>query len=269
MALPLGPDEVLVPAGWFLAGGDPEATSALPRRRLWADAFVARRHPVTNAEFLAFLDHLAAEGHEDEALAHAPRERSGTFGEAGAMIYGRRPDGGFALVPDAEGDQWAPDWPVLNVSMAGASAYARWLGEREGVPWRLPMELEWEKAARGADGRVFPWGDFLDPTWANVRDTHAGRPLPAPVHAFPTDESPWGIGGLAGNVRDRCLDSLRDGPALDGDIVRIVAGEGDDSRTLKGGSYGDVAVVARAATRTGVAPDVRGGRIGFRLVRSI
>ncbi|MDP2314832.1 MAG: bifunctional serine/threonine-protein kinase/formylglycine-generating enzyme family protein [Pseudomonadota bacterium] len=270
LGLRLHPDDVLVAAGWFYVGGDPEATSSLPRRRLWADAFVMRRHPVTNAEYLAFLDDLVRGVREDEAIAHAPRERSGTFGEAGALIYGRHADGGFALVPDAEGDRWEPDWPVVNVAMAGALAYAAWLGAREGLPWRLPMELEWEKAARGADGRAFPWGDFLDPTWANVRETHPGRALPSSVHAFPTDESPWGVRGMAGNVRDRCLDLLvAEGPVVADDRVVVAVADGPGARSLKGGSFGDVAVVARAATRTGVAGEVRGGRVGFRVVRSV
>lgn len=69
-------------------------------------------------------------------------------GEEGAMCYARGTEGRFALVTDAEGDTWDADWPVFNVHFGCAVAYGRWLALRTGQPWRLPGELEWEKAAR-------------------------------------------------------------------------------------------------------------------------
>ena len=68
--------------------------------------------------------------------------------------YHRDERGQFEPVPS-----WRPDLPVLNVDWHCATAYAAWKAEREGTPWRLPWDLEWEKAARGVDGRIFPWGD--------------------------------------------------------------------------------------------------------------
>ena len=65
------------------------------------------------------------------------------------------------------------------VDWYGAHAYTRWLREVEGKAWRLPFELEWEKAARGTDGRFYPWGDYLDSSWLSMRESHAGRPMPA------------------------------------------------------------------------------------------
>ena len=62
-------------------------------------------------------------------------------------------DGGFEAVPDAEGDLWLPDWPVVMIDQASARAYAAWLQTQTGQPWRLPYGLEREKASRGADGR--------------------------------------------------------------------------------------------------------------------
>ncbi|MDP6934657.1 MAG: serine/threonine-protein kinase, partial [Myxococcota bacterium] len=94
----LGPHDCFVPAGWFWSGGDPEASFPLPRRRLWVPSLVLRRFPVTNIEYMAFLDDLVATGREEQALRHVPRERAGKVGEQGAMIYGRRDDGGFELV---------------------------------------------------------------------------------------------------------------------------------------------------------------------------
>ena len=72
-------------------------------------------------------------------------------------------------------EQWLPEWPVVQVDWHGAAAYLAWWAERTGRPWRLPGELEWEKAARGIDGRFYPWGDFLDPSWCRMRDSARGR----------------------------------------------------------------------------------------------
>ena len=193
----LGEGDIYVPAGWAWFGTDPGAASSLTRARRWVDGFVVRQHPTTNAEFIAFLDDLVAQGREAEALRHVPQMRG-----TGSPLYGRTRQGGFALVPDADGDTWRPDWPVIFVSAHGGLAYAQWLAEREGRPWRLPTEHEWEKAGRGVDGRHYPWGDFRDPTWACCRGSRIGRSLPANVSAFPVDESPYGVRGLAGNVTD-------------------------------------------------------------------
>ena len=83
----------------------------------------------------------------------------------GTLMYGRSETGGFVLKPDAEGDLWSPDWPVWLVDWHAACAYAEWMAQRTGQPWRLPVEMEWEKAGRGVDGRFFPWGDAHDPSW--------------------------------------------------------------------------------------------------------
>ena len=82
---------------------------------LWVDAFVIRRFPVTNREYLAYLNDLVASGREDLAVKYAPRERGGTSEEGGAMIYGRDANGRFFLRPDADGDAWEPDAPVCMV----------------------------------------------------------------------------------------------------------------------------------------------------------
>ncbi|MBM4109726.1 MAG: formylglycine-generating enzyme family protein, partial [Phycisphaerae bacterium] len=152
----LAPDDCYVPAGWFWSGGDPEAVDGMPRRRLWCEGLVFKRFPVTNRDYLAFLDDLVSRGREEEALRWVPRQRAGLAGEEGAMNYRREANGRFELAADAEGDLWLPDWPVINVHFGCAVAYPRWLAERSGLPWRLPGELEWEKAARGVDGRFFP-----------------------------------------------------------------------------------------------------------------
>lgn len=266
--------EVYVPAGWFQAGGDPEARDTLPRLRLWADAFVVDREPVTNTRYLAFVNDLLAQGREEEALACCPRERAGAVGEGGAPIYGRAPDGTFILVPDADGDQWHPDWPVFLVDWMAATAYARWLADRTGRPYQLLPELWWEKAARGVDGRFFPMGDHGDPSWFCVGPSHDGRPLPQPVSAFPVDESPYGVRGLAGGVATWCLDAFQRS-RTDLASLRVpnpgpTAPEQIDPhlpRVQRGGHWLSTLTLARSAARVGFPGHSRDVIMGFRLCR--
>jgi serine/threonine protein kinase/formylglycine-generating enzyme required for sulfatase activity len=251
----LGPDDVFVPPGWFWSGGDPMAPTSLARQRRWVDAFVMRRFPVTNAAYLEFLNELVAAGRADEALRWAPRERA-AGGAPGPIIYGQGPDGRFALVPDSDGDVWKPDWPVLLVDWPSASAFAAWRAAMDGLPWRLPTEWEWEKAARGVDGRFYPWGDFADATWACLRESHAKRMLPAAVTDYPTDESPYGVRGMAGNVQVWCADRLDDGGA-------------DAPRLVRGAGWSTPLQIARSSVRRSSAPGYRSEVLGVRLVRGI
>lgn len=257
----LGPDEVYVPAGWFRSGGDPEADRSHPARRLWCDALVVQRFPVTNAQYLAFLDDRVAHGREEQALVHVPRERAGKEAELGAMLYGRTPSGGFELQTDADGDTWLLDWPVVHVDWHGARAYLAWHAER---PWRLPGELEWETAARGVDGRWFPWGDHLDPSWCCIRSSHRGRRLPTVVDSYPVDVSPFGVRGMGGNVRDWCVDT--EGQVLDNVVTPAEAGgtAARASRPCRGGTWDLLARDARTARRGVYVPGGRYASTGLR-----
>jgi eukaryotic-like serine/threonine-protein kinase len=264
----LGPDDCVVPAGLAWFGGDPMGASPQARHRAWVDGFVMSRFPVTNRQFVEFLNDLVDRGRVDEALVAAPRER-GRADAPGALIYHLDEHGHFFLGPDADGDIWLPDWPVLFVDWSGARAYAAWLAERTGQPWRLPCELEWEKAARGADGRRYPWGEFFDPSWTCVAESHSGRWLPSRVGEFPVDVSPYGVRGMGGNVRDWCLDAFTEaGPMpVDGRVVVEVAAAGSDLRSLRGGTFDNDAVHARCANRDRSTHWNRHVNHGFRLVR--
>ena len=87
---------------------------------------------------------------------------------------------------------------MFLVDWFAATAYAAWLAARTATPWRLLGELEWEKVARGGDGRLHPWCDGFDPSWCCVRASHPGRPLPTVVDSYPVDESVYGVRGLGG-----------------------------------------------------------------------
>jgi serine/threonine-protein kinase len=264
----LGDDEIYLPSGWFRSGGDPKANFSHPARRLWCDAMVMQRFPVTNQAYMAFLDDLVAQGREDEALAHAPRERAGVASERGALIYGF--DGTrFSLQEDADTDAWLPDWPVLKVDWYGACAYLAWWAVQSARPWRLPGELEWEKAARGVDGRWYPWGDRLDPSWCHMTRSHPAERLPTVIDSYPVDVSPFGLRGAGGNVYEWCLNRL-DTDSVDAQdrvLAADMATERQDDaslRTTRGGAWSFTARDSRSADRGRTEPTARVSNLGFR-----
>ena len=235
LALPaasaLGPDDLWVPPGPCLLGGDPIAFESGPRRRLWVSGFVIRRLPVTNGEYLAFVNDLAMQGQADAAVRFAPRV-------SGAAHF-----------------TWKPDMPVVLVDRACAEAYAAWLSRRDGHPWRLPTATEWEKAARGVDGRAYPWGDFYHAPWTNLRERQPMAPQLAAVGAFPIDESPYGARDMAGNIREWTSDEAQ---GLEG-----------RQGLVKGGGHLDPAQAGRCAGRIRIALTHRDSMTGFRIVRSL
>jgi formylglycine-generating enzyme required for sulfatase activity len=178
---------VLIPAGPFLMGladqdllaeehEKPARTVFLPN--YWIDVY-----PVTNSRFALFLE---AGGYRERALWSDPgwawRTRTGI--EAPAQ-WGQ---------PGWDG----PDQPVAGVSWFEADAYARWVGRR------LPTDAEWEKAARGSDGRRYPWGDEWPSNDRANFDMVLGRT--SPVGLFPAGASPYGCHDMAGNVNNWTAD---------------------------------------------------------------
>ena len=224
----LAPDEIAVLAGPCWIGGDPSAPRALARAEVWVPSFVMAREPVTNAAYMAYINDLAMRGLAEEAMRGSPA--------------------GGASQPYL----WAPTLPVHAISAASAEAYAAWLAERTGLPWRLPTEIEREKASRGVDGRYFPWGDFFDPDFCNMVDTPRRAPGPELAGARPLDESPYGALGLAGDLREWCADAVEGG-----------------ARVTRGGSWMDAADQCRCAARALARGSEREPRTGFRLVRSL
>jgi serine/threonine protein kinase/formylglycine-generating enzyme required for sulfatase activity len=258
----LGPDDVYVPAGRFWSSADlPQLTDPLPRRRLWCDAFVMGRFPVTNREYLQFLESLVRSGREEEALRWVPRQR-GRPGELGAMIYGRRPDGGFQLQADTEGSMWRPEMPVVMVSAEAGAAYGAW----RGPGWRLPMELEWEKAARGVDERTYPWGDGVDPAWARFTGSLPAAFGPVEVDTFPADVSPYGVRGLAGNVSDWVADPRPGGAEVVGGQVSVAPVHPAMERRFRGGNWNSGAFFCRSDIRRFSAGP--SDHVGLRISRS-
>ncbi len=223
------PGFVHVPAGAFLFQGDKEARFSLPKQTLATEDFFLKKFHVTCGEYLAFLNDPARPDGEAPApadpAAHAPRE-SGT-----ADVYWPRDAQGRFAIPTAAwieeaglgsggsgaapvrfrrlqsvSADWEADWPVIGVSWNDAMAYGAWWGRTNAFLATLPPHVEWEKAARGTDGRYFPWGPESDATFCNTLFSHETGPRPLPVDSFGKDESPYGVRGMSGNAAERCLD---------------------------------------------------------------
>ena len=263
----LGPPDRYVPGGWFRYGGDEEATDALPAGEVWVDDFVIQRFPVTVGEWFVWLNTLVVSGRTEEAAARAPARRrdEGRSSwpcwrwEGGRMV----PDFREALTP------FGPEWPITNIRHEDAIAYATWWAAQTGRPWRLPHELEREKAARGVDARRWPWGDGFDPAFASMVRSHAGPPERVDVTTFPFDRSPYGVRGLAGNTRDWCANAYTrraPDPTLPLDPTED---RGDPRyRLVRGGAWLASAGQCRAAARFVAVPDARTAAYGVRLVWS-
>jgi len=271
----LGPDELYIPAGWFMSGGDPEAADGLPRRRLWVDAFVIKRFAVTHSDYLDFINSTHQPGDFDSARRHMPTMRANSAGGQRIPLYQDTGSGSLSLGVGGDGEALQLDWPVTEVDNIGARAYATWLGNKDDKDWRLPHAIEWEKSVRGVDGRFWPWGDHFDASWACTVLSHSGKPYIQPVSAFATDESLYGVRGACGNVRNLCANAWsRDGDLHKNDLLPIEAGrdQGDEAINyyeVRGGSWTSAPHLCRPATRLVMKPGARRSAVGFRVCRSI
>jgi formylglycine-generating enzyme required for sulfatase activity len=185
------------------------------------------------------------------------------------------------------------DFPVRHVSWHEALAYCNWLeeklkawkgtpktlaaalaGRQDGEAWRLtlPSEAQWERAARGTDARVYPWGGGIDPSRANYSDIKSG---PTPVGSFPAGASPIGAFDMSGNVWEWTR-SLWEGeggivfkyPYVFDDGRERLSAPDSVPRVMRGGTFGYFASGQRAAFRTRSTPDYRSSYIGFRVAYS-
>ncbi|HHO53053.1 MAG TPA: hypothetical protein ENK18_19790 [Deltaproteobacteria bacterium] len=230
----------LVPAGPFRMGGDEHAQQPIERCTPWLGPLLMQRTPVTSADYLAFLDaqppDLACELAPATTLIHGPVVPLWTRGASGWRL----PSG------------WHPDWPITGIGLVAVEAYAAWLSRQLGRRVRLPTEEEWEKGARGADGRIFPWGDAFDPAWCHMASSLTCAPRPLPVGSFEADRSPHGLADVAGGVREWTSSVL----TVDRYVVR-------------GGGWASEASACRLASRSGVPADARLPDLGFRLVSDL
>ncbi|MBI2933491.1 MAG: SUMF1/EgtB/PvdO family nonheme iron enzyme [Planctomycetes bacterium] len=203
---------VLVPGGPFIMGGDPMVQGAASKRVVDVPDFFIAIHEVTWREYWEFLD--ACPEQADERVPGkriAENQKSPIF---------RKEIGRYSLtVPDTS-------CPVQWVNWLDAKAYCQWKSQRDGVQYRLPTSQEWEKAARGVDKRLYPWGDVFNREL--VGGSRMAEGYPQSVGSIDGDESPYGVRDLAGNVMEWCEDAL---PAISGEkAFRMRGGQcGQDS----------------------------------------
>jgi serine/threonine-protein kinase len=231
---------------------------------VWIDGFVISRHPVTVGEYIAFLNALVERGCADEAAQHCPRVASSIDGRDSARRFQRDAHGRYISSDD-------PGLPQTCVRWDSAVRLAAWRAKRDGIAWRLPSELEREKAARGVDGRALPWGDHMEPTWACMVGSTAGAPQLATIDNYATDESVYGARGLAGNVRDWCAERWTPrGPRLEHNVLQIEMASADDDalRSVRGGAWMAAPPLCRSAGRYAAAPRDHFAGVGIRLVAS-
>jgi formylglycine-generating enzyme required for sulfatase activity len=179
---PLRFDWVTIPADWFLMGSDPHRDKDAqedeqPQHRVYLPTFQIARVPVTVEQFAAFV----------RATDHRT-----TAEEAGREYTWFQPHGRGSQVGKDKAQH-----PVTCVSWDDAQAFCRW------AKVRLPTEAEWEKAARGTDGQLFPWGDEPpDPEWCNFADSQIHDTTP--VGSYPRGASPYGVLDMTDNVWEWC-----------------------------------------------------------------
>jgi formylglycine-generating enzyme required for sulfatase activity len=181
-----GDDMVLLPACTFTMGPDESAPDTSPAHEVQVAAFWMDRHPVTVAQYAAFLNETEADDYYVDAMANPH--------ECGIL----RDGSGYRVVAGRE------EHPVVYASRAGALACLAWQGKQ------LPTEAQWERAARGPEGRTYPWGEEAPtPERANYDYLYGGT---TPIGSFPGGATPEGIHDLAGNVREWCFDEYHPYP---------------------------------------------------------
>lgn len=251
---------ITVPAGKFTMGANPAKYRAagadeLPQHVLTLPEYRIMRYPVTNGQYRAFLE---ATGHR------APQTwRKGYPADRA-------------------------DHPVTWVAYHDALAFCRWAREVTGLPLRLPTEAEWEKAARGTDGRLYPWGDAWDAGRCNNREGKSKGTAPVTQYS-PAGDSPYGMADAAGNVQNWCssLFGMYPYDPTDGreafvhrvDLDRTLpvqweagaisnperAEASEGKQVLRGGSWRGDRNEARCSYRSWAAPLHRSDDTGFRL----
>jgi formylglycine-generating enzyme required for sulfatase activity len=222
-------DWIEIPAGIFLYG--------MNRVQRELPTFYMARYPVTHAQYQAFID---AGGYRDKRWWEGLEQKISH--------------------PDPP-QRREPNRPRDSLNWYEAMAFCRWLSDRLGYEIRLPTEWEWEKAARGTDGREFPWGEDFKEGFANIDQisSYAVAQTMA-VGLYPHAASPYGVEDLSGNVWEWCLNEY--------DVPRRIEAGGDKDQVLRGGSWMDKWWDGRAyrSLRTGPINPIRS--IGFRVACS-
>ena len=241
---PLEMELIRIPAGEFLMGSDPAKDKKtfddeLPQHRLRLLEYYIAKYPVTVVQFSAFV------------------EQSGYQFKVKDNLKGK------------------PNHPVVRVTWHEAIAFCEWLRQKTPHTFSLPSEAEWEKAARGTDGRIYPWGNRFDKNRCNMEESGIKTTTPAGKYS-PWGDSPFGCADMAGNVwewtrslwgKDSETPEFKYPYDFDGERENLEVGN-DVARVLRGGSFFSNTRLVRCAFRGGYGPLDRNDLMGFRVVAS-
>jgi len=226
---PILEEMVSIPAGPFIRGTDHGGLDERPQRTLVLSAFAIDRYEVTNYQYQQFVD---ATGH--------------------------RKSGPPARYAKNMSKMLSINQPVVYVSWEDAEAYCSWKGKR------LPTEAEWEKAMRGPDGRLWPWGNAEQANGANWARVQDGHEVSAIVGTVLTDKSPYGVMDGAGNVMEWVGDWYGERYFEEAQEQNPPSPDHGVFRVLRGGGYATTGADIRITSRSKMVPDFRDETIGFR-----
>jgi formylglycine-generating enzyme required for sulfatase activity len=241
-----GAKMVLVPAGSFKMGSNLGSSHAQPVHEVMLDAFYIDQTEVTNAQYEAFIEDggYQNEDYWTEAGWHEKEE----LGWSQPSYW-------------EDSDYNAPNQPVVSVSWYEAAAFCKWRGNR------LPTEAEWEKAARGMDGRTYPWGEHIAGHLA--RYSGSSEEGTAPVGHYAEGVSPYGAYDMAGNVWEWVADAY-DGEYYSNSPAVNPPGPDDKrnrrSKVIRGGHWYGAGKLPRSADRVSFHPGAQFDNLGFRCV---
>jgi len=275
------PETVLIPAGPFIMGSTEAEVEELidrypdtdrrllerelPQHTVYLPAYRIGKTPVINTQFAAFV----------EATSYKTTAEKEGWGfhwpDRIAKVKGvdwRHPIGPSSRIDDKM------DHPVVQVSWHDAVAYCAWLAEVAGKPYRLATEAEWEKAARGTDGRIYPWGDEWNPELCNC-EWRVGGTTPVGKYS-PTGDSPFGCADTIGNVWEWTSTTIGStGPWPSRFVYPYLPDDGREDMSLptrrvgRGGSWTNDKRNSRCAFRFADPPSERYSNEGFRVALSI
>ncbi len=240
---------VVIPAGEFIMGEGRE------QHELFLPDYQLGKYPVTNAEYERFID---AGGYQDKSW----------WTEAGWQEIGQNQNEP-RFWQDARFNK--PNQPAIGLSWYECVAYCRWLSAESGQLYRLPTEAEWEKGARGVDGRVYPWGNEFETSRLNAREGDQKVCTTTSVGIYPTGVSPFGLFDCAGNVWEWCATRWKKPFPYDASQDEWQADylDGQNLRALRSGSWNFKAEVTRCGYRFKFQPYGWSERGGCRVVSQV
>lgn len=221
------PGMVYIPEGEFMMGSKKGDEDERPVHRVYVAGFYIEKYEVNKKEYQSFIE---------------ATER---------------------YIPDFwdDPDLSKPSLPVVGVTWEDSKAYCKWVGKR------LPTEAEWEKAARGIDGRAYPWGDNYGSSQANAYGKQDGFQFTAPVDKFSAGASPFGVLNMSGNVWEWCADWYAEDYYTGKNSKSPQGPSQGNFRVIRGGSWEDATSKLRTTNRHSAEPNYSAYNLGFRCAK--